>query len=158
MRASFKLAMCMALLFPASALAAKPDGKSIERGRYLIKLGGCNDCHTAGYTQAAGTVPESQWLLGDKLGWRGPWGTTYASNLRLVFSKMSESDWVKTARTTQYRPPMPWFTLRDLSDRDLRDIYRFIVALGPAGEVSPVFVPPDQTPEGPFVQFPMPPK
>lgn len=58
---------------------------SIERGRYLAKIGGCNDCHTPGYGLSGGQVPEAQWLVGDQLGWNGPWGTTYPSNLRLFF-------------------------------------------------------------------------
>jgi hypothetical protein len=37
---------------------------------------------------------------------------------------------------------MPWFTLREMSDRDLVDIYRFIRALGPAGEPAPAALPP----------------
>ena len=55
----------------------------IEHGSYLVTVGGCNDCHTAGYAESAGEVPESDWLQGDSLGWQGPWGTTYATNLRL---------------------------------------------------------------------------
>ena len=46
---------------------------------------GCNDCHTAGYMQKDGQVPETEWLTGDSMGWQGPWGTTYAANLRLLF-------------------------------------------------------------------------
>ena len=34
--------------------AKSPDTKQIERGRYLVKITGCNDCHTPGYTQNAG--------------------------------------------------------------------------------------------------------
>jgi mono/diheme cytochrome c family protein len=60
------------------------DSKSIARGRYIVKIAGCNDCHTPGYFQTGGKVPEKEWLVGDKLGWRGPWGTTYPSNLRAV--------------------------------------------------------------------------
>lgn len=48
-----------------------PD--AVERGRYLVKIAGCNDCHTAGYAISAGKVDEKQWLTGDALGWRGPW-------------------------------------------------------------------------------------
>jgi hypothetical protein len=71
--------------------AKSPDTKQIERGRYLVKITGCNDCHTAGYAQNAGKVPEKEWLTGDRLGWRGPWGTTYASNLRAYMNDISES-------------------------------------------------------------------
>ena len=138
--------------------AKSPDAKSIERGRYVVKIGGCNDCHTAGYVQAGGKVPEKEWLTGDQLGWRGPWGTTYPTNLRLYMSKITEAQWVATAKTAQFRPPMPWFTLHDMTDQDLRAIYRFTRSLGTAGGPAPAFVPPGQEPKGPFVLFPQPPK
>ena len=82
------LVIIAALLFAAAAFAAD---ESIERGRYLIETSGCNDCHTAGYAQAEGKVPEAQWLTGDRLGWRGPWGTTYGTNLRLFVSGLTEA-------------------------------------------------------------------
>ena len=53
----------------------------IDRGRYLAQVAGCNDCHTSGYLMSGGKVSESEWLKGDSFGWRGSWGTTYASNL-----------------------------------------------------------------------------
>jgi mono/diheme cytochrome c family protein len=132
--------------------------KSIERGRYVVKIAGCNDCHTAGYAQTGGNIPEKQWLTGDQLGWRGPWGTTYPGNLRLYMQTLSEDHWVETAHTMQYRPPMPWFALRDMSAQDLRAVYRFVKYLGPAGEKVPAYVPPDQEPKGPYVLFPQPPE
>ena len=65
-----------------------PNSTQIARGRYLVKLGSCNDCHTADYAPHDGKVPESQWLLGGgSLGFNGPWGTTYAPNLRLTMSR-----------------------------------------------------------------------
>ena len=141
------------------AQTTKPaDRQSIERGRYLTKISGCNDCHTPGYGMSGGKVPEKQWLTGDVLGWNGPWGTTYPANLRLIMNGITEAQWLKTAKTAEYRPPMPWFTLHEMSTQDLRDIYRFVKSLGPAGEPAPAYVPPGQTPKGPYVQFPAPPK
>jgi len=134
------------------------DEKAIERGRYLTMTAGCNDCHTPGYMETGGKVPQNQWLTGSKLGWRGPWGTTYPPNLRLYMQSISEEKWVTIAHTTQFRPPMPWFDLRDMSVQDLRAIYRFVRYLGPAGEPAPAYLPPDQEPKGPYVQFPQPPK
>jgi mono/diheme cytochrome c family protein len=140
------------------AQAAKPAPQnSVERGRYLVKTAGCNDCHTTGYAEKAGKVPEKLWLTGDQLGWRGPWGTTYPANLRLFMQQLSEEQWVQIAKTAQMRPPMPWFTLHDMTPQDLRAIYRFTRHLGPAGVAVPAFVPPDQEPKGPFVLFPSPP-
>ncbi len=138
--------------------AKRSDAATLDRGRYLVKLGGCNDCHTPGYAPSGGKVDEKQWLIGDTLGWRGPWGTTYPSNLRLYFQNLSEDEWVKAAKTLQTRPPMPWFTLRGLHENDLRAMYKFIKSLGPAGEPAPAYLPPDQEPKPPFVQFPQPPK
>jgi mono/diheme cytochrome c family protein len=126
----------------------------IERGRYLVKTTGCNDCHTAGYTQTGGKTPEKDWLQGDALGWQGPWGTTYARNLRLHFSRLSEQQWLQQARTMQARPPMPWFSLRDMSDADLKAIYAYIRAAGPAGQAAPAYLPPGAPTPGPVIRFP----
>jgi mono/diheme cytochrome c family protein len=139
--------------------AGKKSASQIERGRYMAIVGGCNDCHTAGYGPAEGKIPEKQWLLGSgPLGYRGPWGTTYAANLRLTLSKMSEAEWVKFAKTFRTRPPMPWFNVNRWSDSDMRAFYRYVKQLGPVGEPVQAFVPPDKEPSPPFVQWPAPPK
>jgi len=149
------VALCAAL--PAAAQQKKFD-PMVERGRYVVKIGGCNDCHTAGYAPTGGKVPEKEWLTGDLLGWRGPWGTTYPSNLRLYMQDLTEEQWVKKAKTLMTRPPMPWFNVRDMTTRDLRALYRYVRHLGPAGKPAPAYVPPDKTPSGPYVQFPAAPK
>ncbi len=80
----------------------------IERGRYLVTIGGCNDCHSPKKMTPHGPVPDEDRLLSghpanEKLpdvptnlfgpdkwggitnnnltGWVGLWGTSYASNL-----------------------------------------------------------------------------
>lgn len=130
------------------------DAELIERGRYLVRIAGCNDCHTAGYAQSGGMIPEAQWLAGDRLGWHGDWGTTYPTNLRLYVQGLSVDEWLRLARTRQLRPPMPWFALRDMTDSDLRAIYSLIRHLGPTGEPAPAYVPPGQEPAEPLVRFP----
>ncbi|MFN0183682.1 MAG: c-type cytochrome [Aquabacterium sp.] len=126
----------------------------VDRGRYLMKIAGCNDCHTAGYAQTGGQTPEKDWLQGDAMGWQGPWGTTYATNLRLHFSRLTEAQWLQQARTMRARPPMPWFALRDMTDADLRAIYAYIRQAGPAGQPAPAFVPRGQPVQGPVARFP----
>jgi mono/diheme cytochrome c family protein len=151
----------------AAALAATPwiaqaadkaADAQLARGNYLVRIGGCNDCHTPGYAATGGKVPEAQWLTGDTLGWRGPWGTTYPSNLRIYVQKLSEAQWLAAAKALQTRPPMPWFSVRQMSDPDLRAIYAFIRHLGPGGQAAPAYLPPDKEPPPPFVLFPAPPK
>lgn len=142
----------------APAAKAKPDAASVARGRYLARIAGCNDCHTPGYAQTGGQVDEKLWLTGDAIGWQGDWGTTYPANLRLAMARYSEDEWVRLARTAQYRPPMPWFALRDMTEADLRALYRYVRHLGPAGEPAPAYLPPGQAARGPVIAFPAPPK
>jgi mono/diheme cytochrome c family protein len=130
---------------------AAPAAASIERGRYLVRIGGCNDCHTPDYLASAGKVPESRWLVGSALGFNGPWGTTYPSNLRSLMHTMAEDDWVDYARTLEARPPMPWFNLRIMTEDDLRAMHRYVRSL-PADETPvPDYVPPGREPTTPYI-------
>jgi len=141
-----------------TASAQSFDEPSTDRGRYLIRITGCNDCHSAGFAASGGQLPESEWLKGDRLGWRGDWGTTYAPNLRLTLSEMTEDQWVFFARNLQSRPPMPSFNVNVMTETDLRSMYRFVRQLQPLGEPAPAYVPPDQEPNPPYVTFPADPK
>ena len=134
----------------ASKRTRKPPTPE-EAGRYLVRVGGCNDCHTPGHAEMGEKVPESLWLTGVPVGWRGPWGTTYASNLRLFIKPFSEDDFVKVIRTRNARPPMPWTALHAMSDQDLRSIYRYIKSLGEAGQPMPQYLPPGQEPKTPYI-------
>jgi Cytochrome c len=80
----------------------------IAHGKYLVNLGGCNDCHSPKVMTAMGPVPDTTRLLSghpademlppidtsliqpgkwvlvsgtDFTGWVGPWGITYTQNL-----------------------------------------------------------------------------
>ena len=115
--------------------------KSIEKGRFLVIKLGCNDCHTAGYLQSKGNVPENKWLTGDTIGWRGPLGTSYGSNLRLLINAFKEEEWIEMAKTLKSRPPMPHPILNAMNKEDLQAIYWFIRYLGPSGKPVPAFEP-----------------
>ncbi len=130
------------------------DPGAVERGRYLVKIAGCNDCHTPGYLAAGGKVDEKLWLTGDNFGWRGPWGTTYGVNLRLYAQNLTEPQWLERIRTMQPRPPMPAFNVQAMSERDLKAIYAYLKAAGPAGQVAPAWVPPGKEPPQPYALFP----
>ncbi len=103
----------VSLLVAAASFAAEQKGGSakkamVERGHYLVTLGGCDDCHSPKRMTPKGPVPDETRLLSghpadaklpevssnlfgpDKwgaitnihlTGWVGPWGTSYASNL-----------------------------------------------------------------------------
>ncbi|UHD17874.1 hypothetical protein [Thiocapsa bogorovii] len=131
---------------------AKDPAQVIARGRYLVRVSGCNDCHTEGYLQGNGKVPTEQWLTGSTVGFQGPWGTTYATNLRLLLDELTEADWLARAREPK-RPPMPWFNLSAMTDADLIAIYRFAKSLGPAGEPAPVAAAPGEAVATPYFDF-----
>jgi len=145
--------------------AAAPAGprvvaaNDIEAGRYLVLVGGCNDCHTDGFPQSGGTIPEAQRLTGRSVGYQGPWGVSYASNLRLLAANTTEDGWVEIMKTKKLLPPMPSHNLAKMSDPDLRAIYRYVQSLGAAGQPEPENLPPGVAPKTPVENMvPVPPK
>jgi hypothetical protein len=93
---------------PPAEKPAPPAQSPVERGRYLVTLGGCHDCHTPKTFTAAGPEPDmTRQLSGhpasdktpmvpagvigpDKWGtvagnhftnWAGPWGVSFSRNL-----------------------------------------------------------------------------
>jgi cytochrome c1 len=125
-------------------------------GQYLTVVGGCNDCHTVGWAESNGKTPPAEQLTGSNVGYRGPWGTSYAANLRNVVQRASEDRWVQiltTADGGHGRPPMPWMNTAAMSQHDLRAMYRYIHSLGARGTNTPRAVPPDSTPRTPYINF-----
>ena len=150
--------LVVCLTWQATVMAGSSEKASLkDRGKYLVMIGGCKDCHTAGFALAGGSLPEDNWLLGDKLGFRGPWGTTYPTNLRSWFSQMTEEKWVESAKVLRTRPPMPWWVLNEMTEDDARALYSYVTSLEVIPSEVPNYVPPDVEPEPPYVQFPAPP-
>ena len=143
----------------AAAAAGSPAADTLaahvsaERGRYLVKVGGCNDCHTPGFMEKGFAVPESEWLTGVPVGWKGPWGTTYASNLRRFVRDFDEETFAQVVRARNSRPPMPWPNLHAMSDADLRSLFRYIKGLPVAGERMPEYVPPGREPKTAYIDM-----
>jgi mono/diheme cytochrome c family protein len=149
------------LLSCGSSAQGSPDaaphvvGPSKEAiGRYILLTSGCNDCHTPGAMEGH-LPPESQWLTGTPLGFKGPWGTTYPPNLRLKTVAYTEETFVKAIRqrigTPTARPPMPWDSLHNMTDANLGALFCYIHSLGPAGSPMPEPRPPNAPPAGPYI-------
>jgi cytochrome c553 len=122
----------------------------IEAGRYLALVGGCNDCHTPGYNQSGGTMPEAERMTGNPVGYLGPWGVSYAANLRLLAQNITEDGWVKLIKDGKSLPPMPTANMSRMSDQDLRALYQYIRSLGAKGEPEPDNLPPGVAPKTPY--------
>lgn len=155
------LVVLLAVSVTASALsathhtgaAADPHAAAtISRGRYLVVYGGCNNCHTPGWRASDGMLPQSKWLTGSRIGFRGDWGTSYPANVRLEFANEDESQWVIAVRTRGGHPPMVWHDLRVLTPADRHAIFAFIKSLGPSGMPAPAALPPWREPSTPYIE------
>jgi len=150
-------ALAAATVAPAAAgdvkLPSVQAPTPVQAGRYLVTVGGCNDCHTPGFAATGGKVPETLWLTGNGVGFRGPWGTTYASNLRKWMKDMKADDFVTIVKARHGKPPMPWSQLNGMSESDLRAVYAFVKSLPVAGADAPPYVPPGKEPITPYVDM-----
>ncbi|MEF9979512.1 MAG: cytochrome C [Thermomonas sp.] len=161
--ACLALAACTAPSAPTPASATPAianidrDAELLARGDYLVRIAGCNDCHTPAYGERGGNVPKEEWLVGSPVGFSGPWGTTYAASLRIKAAEMDEAGWLKYTGELHTRPIMPDFALRAMTEDDRRALYRLIRSLGPGGSKAPDYLPPGQTPPAPYLQMVLPP-
>jgi mono/diheme cytochrome c family protein len=161
----------MAAATPESKPAAHHSGSgeagkmsAIERGLYLTTIMGCNDCHTPGALFGAPDFDRK--LSGSDLGWRGPWGVTFARNLTpdtTGLAGWSEDDIIKAFRTgvkksgARILPPMPWQMFAGLTDQDAHAIAAYLKSLPPIAHHVMDVVPPGQEYKGSTVDFPPPP-
>jgi len=125
-----------------------------EHGRHLIRISGCNDCHTPGFREKGGQVPESAWLTGSPVGWRGSWGTSYAAHLRRQLAAWHDAGkWIAMIRTRHGLPPMPWASLHAMTDDELRSVHAYIRSLPVTGDSAPPPLPPGQEPPAPWLNL-----
>ncbi len=140
--------MIRSIALAAAGLALATGGASaqdvsVEYGAHIAVIGGCHDCHTVGYNETNGQVDPNVALMGSDAGFEGPWGKTYAKNLRLTLEHMSEDDWVTFSDTFETLPPMPWFNVHAFTDVEARSLYQYIKSLpGGLGDPAPDATPP----------------
>jgi mono/diheme cytochrome c family protein len=89
----------------------------------------------------------------DLTAWVGPWGVSFAANLtpdnRTGLGGWTEEMFIKTMRTGKHLgvgreilPPMPWYTLAVLTDKDLKAIFAYLKSLKPIENGVPQPIPP----------------
>ena len=151
----------------AAPRAAHGPGSAarLERGRYLVTIMGCGDCHTPGTFYGASDMARK--FSGSDLGWRGPWGVTFARNLtpdmETGLGYWSEDEIVKAFRSgvkndgSPVLPPMPWQDFAALTDGDAHAIAAYLMSLPPVKHKVHDIVPPDQPFDGAVIAFPPPP-
>jgi hypothetical protein len=112
--------------------ADMPVDQMIAKGKYLVNIGGCNDCHSPKIMTRMGPVVDStkplsgspadmklppvdtnqitpgKWYLGasDLTAWVGPWGISYAANLTpdtaTGIGGMTEGTFIKILRSGKF--------------------------------------------------------
>jgi len=122
------VAFLLALGFGTIEAAAPPHvaaSSSLEAGKYLVVIAGCNHCHTQGWAATGGKVPQTAWLKGGHV--PGPGGPP-TPNLRAVAAGMSRTAFVAQFHAKQRPSAMPWVNLQH-ADTDLGAIYDFLRSL-----------------------------
>lgn len=134
----------MGLAASAGPLAAQ-EGQ-LARGKYLVGLGGCNDCHTPGYF--FGKPDSARFLGGSEVGFEVPGlGVFYGPNLTPDPATGLGSwsvDEIASAVTTGRRPDgrilapvMPWHAFASLTKDDVQAVAAFLKSLPPVSNQVP---------------------
>jgi mono/diheme cytochrome c family protein len=150
---------------PGSSAAQQPSGAKpagnaqVERGRYLVTITGCHDCHspkvegmtpdlTRGLSGRPGTTQLPSATKGevhaslDLTAWTGPWGYSVASNLTPdeatgLGKRYTEASFIATMRTgkkpngTAVMPPMPSEVYQNMTEDDLKAIFAYLRTIKP---------------------------
>lgn len=125
------ISVLVALVILAAPLSAdqkkaskSPKEKQIDRGRYLVTIAGCHDCHSP--KKPGGMEPDMTRMLsgrppttnapakpanmgeisvsGDLTAWYGPWGVSYTANITPdpvtgIGKRYNEASFIKAMRT-----------------------------------------------------------
>jgi len=154
--AAAAVAATLAVSSPASAQA---NNTPVERGRYLVRITGCHDCHSP---KVQGMTPNLDLALSgrpastqlptetktevhaspDLTAWTGPWGYSIAANLTPdaatgLGTRYTEASFITTMRTgkkpngTPVMPPMPSDVYQNMTDDDLKAIFAYLKTIKP---------------------------
>lgn len=157
-------AFAMALLSHAHGAGAA-DPAAVARGKYLVTLGGCHDCHTPGYF--LGKPDMARFLGGSDVGFELPGlGVFYGPNLT-PDQATGLGGWTDAQIMTAIQkgerpdgrmlaPVMPWHALAALTPQDAQAIVAFLRTLPPVSNKVPGPFGPDQAPTS-FVMKVVPP-
>lgn len=142
---TFRAAAAMALLLAGSTMVARADPR-LERGRYLVEISGCNDCHTPGYF--VGHPDATRYLGGSDVGFSIPGLGVFVGPNLTPDKATGLGGWsvaqIATAITTGKRPDgrilapiMPWRAFAHLTKSDALAIAAYLKTLKPVDHKVP---------------------
>jgi mono/diheme cytochrome c family protein len=129
-----------------SAFMAMADESQTTRGRYLVTVSGCNDCHTPGYF--LGNPDMSRFLGGSDVGFEIPGqGVFVGSNItpdkRTGIGNWNREQIVKAIQGGErpdgriLAPIMPWHAFANFTADDAMAIAAFLQGLNPVSNQVP---------------------
>jgi cytochrome c553 len=155
---SARIALTIAAVVGTAATVGAQQ-PSVERGKYLVGITGCHDCHSP---KVKGMEPDMARALSgrpsttalpsdakdevhsslDLTAWKGPWGFSVASNLTPdgatgIGTRYNEASFLTTMRTgkkpngTPIMPPMPSDVYKNMTDDDLKSIFAYLKTIKP---------------------------
>ena len=125
---------------------ATQAAEGVARGKYLVSVAGCNDCHTPGYF--FGKPDESRYLSGSEVGFEIPGlGVFHGPNLtpdkETGLGSWTDAE-IAAALTTGKRPDgrelapiMPWRAFANFAKEDVSSIVAFLRTLPPVRSKAP---------------------
>ena len=160
-----KIAICMMSAFALSLTAvssvhAQAAETLVERGRYLVDIMGCHDCHSPKLpggmkpnpalllsgrpqtTKVPSTTPGEVHGSEDFTAFTGGWGSSVASNLTPdpatgLGLRYTEAKFIQAMRSGKkpegiaMMPPMPVDVYVNVKEEDLKAIFAYLKALKP---------------------------
>ena len=137
-------ALAAVAIFCAAAVSAEES--QIERGKYLVTIASCNDCHTPGYF--LGKPEFSRTLAGSEVGFTIPGLGAFVGRNLTPDKETGLGNWtddqIISAITAGIRPDgrrlapiMPWQCLSHLSSDDARAIVAYLRSLPPVKNPAP---------------------
>jgi mono/diheme cytochrome c family protein len=125
--------------------SAQAESAQVARGKYLVQLGGCTDCHTRGHL--LGKPDMSRFLAGSDVGFEQPGLGTFVGPNLTPDRKTGLGNWMKdemmTAIQTGVRPDgrilspiMPWRAYAGLTKSDAGAIVDYLRSLPPVSHES----------------------
>lgn len=161
MNSRLAAALTVALAAATPALA----GDDVARGKYLVKIMGCGDCHTPGYF--LGKPDLAHPLSGSDVGFAMPglgirWGANLTPDPETGLGKWTDAEIITALRTgvtpdgRRLIPAMPYGDFSALTDQDVRAIVAYLRALPPVRNVVPGPAAPGEKAPAPYLTVTMP--
>jgi mono/diheme cytochrome c family protein len=143
---------------------ATPAMSPVQRGEYLVAITGCGDCHTPGTLYGAPDLKRA--LSGSELGWRGPWGVSFAGNLtpdlETGIGSWSDAEIERALRSgvkkdgSPVAPPMPWPDFARLSPEDMAAVIAYLRSIPAVKHKNLGPIPPGHVATGSIINMPPP--